>query len=98
MTKLQITPGMEPLDDEARELQAEYIKKVPKVDGDENASYSERLLDKFIQDLANVQAKAQTAPPAQTEGVGDVLKAMTAMMEQNQQILSALVRPGARRI
>ena len=96
MTKLQITPGMEPLDDEARKLQAEYIKNVPKVDGDENATYSERLLDKFIQDLADVQTKAQTSPPAQAEGIGDVLKAMTEMIAQNQQILTALTRPARR--
>ena len=73
MTDLQVTAGMEGLDPEAKRLSAEYMNTIPKLEGDENATYSERLLDKFIQELADVQAKAATAKPAQVEGVGDLL-------------------------
>jgi hypothetical protein len=85
-----VTPGMEPLDDEARKITAQASKRWIKVDGDENATYSERLLDKFIQQLADTQATATQAPP--TQGLDKVLEAMTAMMEQNQKILQTLVR------
>lgn len=92
---LPITHGMEPLDDEAIAITAEYQKTHPYLEGREEATYSERLLDKFIEQLADTK----TAATAQTsvQGFDEVLKAMTAMMEQNQKILSTLVERDLKR-
>lgn len=84
-----VTPGMEPLDDEAREISSRINARVIPVEGDPNASYSERLLDKFIQQLAETQSTV--AHPPATIGIEKLLESMTAMMEQNQKILSTLV-------
>lgn len=92
---LPITHGMEPLDDEARAITAEYTKTHPFLEGREEATYSERLLDKFIEQLADVKTSATTQ--ASTPGFDEVLKAMTAMMEQNQKILSTLVERDLKR-
>jgi|SRR5215469_11618581 len=91
-----ITPGMEGLDDEAKAISAEMGKRWIPVDGDENATYSERLLDKFIMQLAETQTTATSAQPVQ--GLDKLLETMTAMMEQNQKILSALVEPRRRSV
>jgi hypothetical protein len=97
-----VTPGMEPMDDEAKQISAELAKSYQPVEGREDATYSERLLDKFIEQLAEAHSTAATANTGNVQGLGDVLKAMTEMMAQNQQILMALVaqnkpQVGARR-
>lgn len=87
-----VTPGMEPLDDEAREISARVLAHIKPIEGGSpDATYSENLLDKFIQQLAEASSTAVQAQPQQVQGIGEVLQAMTAMMEQNQQILQALV-------
>jgi hypothetical protein len=84
-----VTPGMLPMDDDARKISAKLDERVTPIPGDENATYSERLLDKFIQQLADAKSTVTSAPA--TPGVEKVLESMTAMMEQNQKILQALI-------
>lgn len=87
-----VTPGMEPLDDEAREITKQVMAGVVPIEGGSpDATYSENLLDKFIMQLAEASSTAGAAQAQQVQGLGEVLKAMTAMMEQNQLILQALV-------
>lgn len=95
--KLPITPGMEPLDDEARALSAQYNERIIPLEGRDDATYSERLLDKFIEQLAEAHTTASSASAGNVQGLGDVLKAMTEMMQQNQQILQALLTPQQQR-
>lgn len=87
--QLPITPGMDPLDDEARALSAKYNERVIPIEGREDATYSERLLDKFIEQMA--EAKTNAGAQMSVPGIDKVLESMTAMMEQNQKILMALV-------
>jgi hypothetical protein len=91
--QLPITPGMEPLDDEARAISAKYNERVIPIEGREDATYSERLLDKFIEQMA--EAKTNAGQQLSTPGIDKVLESMTAMMEQNQKILTALVEQKA---
>lgn len=87
-----VTPGMEPMDDEARAISAQVMSKVVPIEGgNPDATYSENLLDKFISQLADASSTAGQVQTQQAQGLGEVLKAMTQMMEQNQQILQALV-------
>lgn len=90
--KLPITPGMEPLDDEAKQISAEYNERIIPIEGRDDATYSERLLDKFVEQLAEAHTTATSASAVNVQGLGDVLKAMTEMMQQNQQILQLLVQ------
>lgn len=83
--ELPITPGMEPLDDEAREITAKFAHRFTPIEGREDATYSERLVDHFVEQLADVKAAA--TQQANTAGINDVLKVMTEMLAQNQQIL-----------
>lgn len=87
---LPITPGMLPLDDAAKAISAKYNERVIPIDGEDNQTYSERLLDKWIGQLTVAQSAAQAAP-TEVKGLDKVLESMTAMMEQNQQILKTLV-------
>ena len=89
-----VTPGMFPLDDEAKALTAAAAKGkwAPTVGIDpesQNTSYTNKLLSGLIDQMTEVKTAAQAAPPAQ--GFDELLKAMTAVMQQNQQILSTLV-------
>lgn len=96
-----VTPGMEPLDDEARAITAQVMAGVVPIEGgNPDATYSENLLDKFIRQLADTTSTAGQAQAQQVQGLGEVLRAMTSMMEQNQQILQALVtqRPEPRTV
>jgi hypothetical protein len=87
--QLPITPGMEPIDDEAKAISAKFDEHVIPIEGREDATYSERLLDKHIQQLADAQASL--VQNQGTHGFDKVLEAMTAMMEQNQKLIGALV-------
>lgn len=94
------TPGMLPLDDEAKEISNRYSWTPTQGldDVSQGESFSQKLLGGLIDKISEAQAGLQQQPQPQVEGIGDVLKAMTAMMQQNQEILQKLVeRPAARR-
>ncbi len=101
--KGQPTPGMLPLDDEAKKLSGKFDWKPTEGldDFSQNDSYANKLLGGLIDQMteARTQASQIQAQPVQIEGMADMLKAMTAMMEQNQALLAKLMeRPaGIRR-
>lgn len=90
--KYPITPGMIPLDPEAERISAEYNKRVIPIDGAPEATYSERLLDKWIQQIAETQASL--TQQTSTSGINDVLKLMTEMLAQNQKLIEASSKGG----
>lgn len=88
------TPGMLPMDDEAREITAKFSWTPTAGLDDESKenSYQNKLLLGLIDKMAETQAKATEMPMA--AGMEQFLVAMTKMMEQQGQILAALVGKG----
>jgi hypothetical protein len=88
------TPGMKPLDDEARAITAKYVDKwgLPDkmFDMNEPGEYSVKLADYFVQQQDKVNMKIQQLAEQNTQGFGDFMKMMTAVMSQNQKILETL--------
>jgi hypothetical protein len=85
------TPGMLPLDDEAREISGKF-DWTPTQDITEEAqrtSFYAKLGDNLINQLTDMRAQAAMLP--QASGLDKFMEAITAMMAQNQQILAALV-------
>ncbi len=80
------TPGMLPLDDEAKAESAKFEWK-PTAGLDENSqfnSFAQQTLIKLTSELKNVQ----TSP--QIEGMSEFMKSMALMMQQQTQILAQL--------
>jgi hypothetical protein len=97
--KESVTPGMDPIDDEAKAISAEISKRYIPIEGaNPEQTYSANLLDHYIQQLAEAHSTASTANAGNVAGINKVLESMTAMMEQNQKILIALVEPRGRRL
>jgi hypothetical protein len=88
------TPAMLPLDDEAKAITAKYINKwgLPDkmFDMNEPGEYSVKLADYFVQQQDKVNMKIQQLAEQNTQGFGDFMKTMTALMTQNQKILETL--------
>lgn len=87
-------PGMLPLDDEAKQISSKYDwKPTQGLDMESQAeSHTNKLLNGLIEQMA--QAQAGTKEVAASSQVSEVLSAMGKMMEQNQQILMALIANG----
>lgn len=88
-----VTPGMLPIDDEAKAITAKAAKdKWKPTEGldheSQNQSYTNQLLSGFIDQMTQVQTSAQSAP--KIEGLEEMLKSMTAVMAQQTQLLAAL--------
>lgn len=84
------TPGMVPLDDEARALTATFAWK-PTMGTDEEskmASFGNQLLNGLIDQMSDLQVKATQAP--QVQGLDQLIAVMTQMMAQQAQLISAL--------
>jgi hypothetical protein len=82
------TPDMVPLDDAAKKISAAHAHKwkypAEKLEG----SYADAMMRDLTEQVNEVREKSAAAP---AEGMTELLTAMTAMMKQNQDILSALV-------
>lgn len=94
-----VTPGMLPLDDEAKAITAKAAKDkwCPTAGLDpesQNESYTNKLLSGFIDQMTLAQTSAQQAP--QIAGLEEMLKSMTAIMAQQTQLLAALAAPARR--
>lgn len=89
------TPGMLPLDDEAREISSKFSWTPTAGIDDESKqnSYQNKLLLGMIDQMAELQTKATQAPMA--AGMEQFLEAMTKMMAQQTEILARLANPGA---
>jgi hypothetical protein len=91
------TPGMEPLDAEAREESAKYNWIDPINEFDAGMTYSEKLLV----DLQGQVAEALTHGVPRREESGElkeVLAALTQVMAQNTQLLQQLAANPLRRV
>lgn len=94
-----VTPGMLPLDDEAKAITAKAAKDKwrPTAGLDpesQNESYTNKLLSGFIDQMTLAQTTVQQAP--QIAGLEEMLKSMTAIMAQQTQLLAALAAPARR--
>ena len=81
------SPDMIPLDDEAKAISASFEKvwKHRPSEAEPN-SFSQSLVDRFQVQMAEAQQSASKP----LEGMETLLNAMTKMMEQNAQLISAL--------
>lgn len=90
----EVTPGMFPLDDDARAISEKASKGLWKpttgIDPEsQNTSYTNKLLSGLIDKMTDTRTAAESLP--QSQGINDLLKSMTAMMEQNQKMMELLV-------
>lgn len=81
------TPDMIPLDDEAKAISAAFADRWRHPIDELSPTYGQSLTAELEAKMAQLPAAAGT----QTEGMTELLGAMTKMMEQNQLILSALI-------
>lgn len=87
------TPGMLPLDDEAREISARYKDKwkMPeRLYEDAEGSYAGRMMDQYVESQGKVNMMLAEASSREVPGMSDFMKAMTDMMRQNQEIMMVL--------
>lgn len=87
------TPGMLPIDDEAKEISARYDKKwkTPERLYDEaEGSYAARQMDQYVESQGKVNMLLAEASTREVPGMSDFMQVMANMMKQNQQILMAL--------
>ncbi len=92
------TPGMLPLDDDAKAITAECAKGIwkptPGTDDDsQRVSYANTVIDDLMGQMNTLKDEVRQAPAI--EGVSELLSTMSAMMKQNQEILSLLVKQSA---
>jgi hypothetical protein len=80
------TPDMVPVDDEARALSASFEDRWRYKPETSEISYSQSLVDKFEEELADIKAK-----PAEVPGLAELTSAITQMVQSNQQLLAGLV-------
>lgn len=88
------TPGMLPIDDEAKAISAKF-KWTPTQGLDDESkenSYQNKLLLGLIDQMADMSVKASATPMA--PGMEQFLSQMTLMMQQQTQILAALAGKG----
>lgn len=83
------TPDMEPLDDAAREISAQYhwahpINDLPATGG----SYAEDMIRQMQTQMEDIKTATQQAAPI--KGMDELLSFLSLMMKQNQQILEHL--------
>lgn len=80
------TPGMLPIDDEAKEISAKF-DWIPTAGLDENSQFNSFAQKKLIE--FTEQLRSTTAAPA-IEGMAEFMKTMAQMMAQQTQILAKL--------
>lgn len=83
-----VTPDMVPLDDEARKISAASAHKWKYATDKLNGTYADEMMKDLTEQVNEIRSQSASAP---TEGMTELLTAMTAMMKQNQDILAALV-------
>lgn len=87
------TPGMLPLDDEARELTAKFAWKPTQGTDEESkmASFSNQILNGLIDKMSDAQVAAST--PAAIPGLDQLIAVMTQMMAQQGELIARLSQP-----
>jgi hypothetical protein len=92
------TPGMLPLDDEAKAITAQCSKGIwkptPGTDDDsQRASLSNQIIDELMGQMNTIKDEVRTAPAI--EGMNELIATMTAMMKQNSEIIGLLAKQSA---
>jgi hypothetical protein len=80
------TPDMIPLDDEAKAISETFSKRwgtAPNVD----MSYGQHVIEGFQAEQARIQSEANIV---KIEGMAEIMKTMSDMLAQNQQLIMAL--------
>lgn len=80
-----VTPDMVPLDDAAKKISAASAHKWKYSAENLNGTYADEMMKDLSAQLDDVRTKS-----APTEGMTELLTAMTAMMKQNQDMMAAL--------
>jgi hypothetical protein len=87
------TPGMFPLDDEAREISSHFKAKwetPDRIPDEAEGTYAGRMMDQYVQSQSKVNMMLAEASTREVPGMSDFMQVMTNMMKQNQQILMML--------
>ena len=89
------TPGMLPLDDEAKAISAECSKGLwkptPGVDDDsQRESFANKVIDDLMGQMNTLKEEVRTAPAI--EGMSELISTMTAMTKQNSEIIGLLAK------
>lgn len=86
------TPGMLPLDDEARAISAKFNWEPTRGldDVSQAESHTSKIMSGLIDQLTEMKTKAEVGAGQQIQGMDKFMETMAAMMAQNQQILMAL--------
>lgn len=84
------TPDMIPIDDDAKKVTASFSSKWKHPIESLSGTYGDQLIMQFQGELAKVQSTPATT---KIEGLDAMLMAITEMMKQNQQILTAIAAP-----
>ena len=82
-----VTPDMVPMDDAAKKISAASAHKWKYSAEKMHGTYADEMMKDLTEQLNEVRAASTPA----AEGMTELLTAMTGMMKQNQDILSALV-------
>lgn len=87
------TPDMVPLDEEAKKESGKYVKvwNLPTDGTPIPDNSSELILNKLQAELQSVSEAANK--PAQIEGLGELMAALTAVMKQNAELIAKLSSP-----
>lgn len=84
------TPDMQPVDDEAKEISAQFTDRWSYKPETAEISYSQSMIDKLEFERAEALAKPQQVEVA---GLTDLVAAMAAMAAQNAELMKALTSP-----
>ena len=87
------TPGMLPLDEEARVLTAKFAWKPTQGTDEESkmASFQNQVLNGLIDQMSDVQTRASAAQSVQ--GMDQLIAVMTQMMAQQGELIAKLANP-----
>lgn len=89
------TPGMLPLDDEAREISAKYTwtpnDRVLDDFNMDQSSNQAKILNSLTKQLADAIVSGQAASAVQSPAMGQFMEGMMVMMKQQSEILERLV-------
>jgi hypothetical protein len=85
------TPGMLPLDDEAKALSATFSWTPTQGidDVSQSNSFANQMLNGLIKDMAELQAGVRSAP--QAEGLGELVATMREMMQAQMQMFQMMM-------
>ena len=89
------TPGMVPVDDEAREISGSFAELWRYKPETAETTFSQSMFDKVMAERAELEAKPQTVEIA---GLTDLVGAFAAMAKQNQELITALTAQPQRRL